>query len=237
MNLPWRLPWLSAGRQPPGSDSVCAMQAINWLVSGRDSLGDETDASACVQPIMAEITSLVNDWLPDDRRQELWPIILRLPGTARPDMEPDLSVRIAAFCADRAARVCEPDTAAAQAASLAADRAAAAAQHAAAAAQHAAEGAHASAIEQARYAVAGAVVAVSCVDDDEDGLLQLLSDAIAFCEQVTGHVPPQPDIARIERLGELVGTRQVETSPLLCVPGWLRECASTQYSPTRSPNR
>jgi len=41
-------------------------------------------------------------------------------------------------------------------------------------------------------------------------LLALLAGAQAECERLTGHVPALPDMARLQRLGELVGTREAE---------------------------
>ena len=80
---------------------MCAEQAVNWLVSGRLDLGDETDHPSCVQPVLNQLSIHVNDSLPDDRRHEMWPIILRQPGTAHPEMEPILSIRLACFLAQK----------------------------------------------------------------------------------------------------------------------------------------
>jgi hypothetical protein len=101
MNLPTHLPTLSNGKQEPGSNQVCAEQAVSWLVSGRLNLADETDHPSCVQPVLNHLAILVNDSLSDARRHEMWPIILRQPGTAHPETEPVLSVRLAAFLAER----------------------------------------------------------------------------------------------------------------------------------------
>ena len=95
--LPDRLPVLSKGKQGPGTGKVCAEQAVNWLDSGRLDLGDETDHPSCVQPVLNSLAIAVNDALPDSRRGEMWPLILRQPGTAHPEMEPKLSTDLAVF--------------------------------------------------------------------------------------------------------------------------------------------
>ncbi len=200
MNVPTRLPMLSEGKQEPGTNQVCAEQAVNWLVSGRLSLGDETDHPDCVQPVLNTLAINVNDLISDERREEMWPLILRQPGTAHPDMEPILSVRLACFLAtkvlhlvkDGDREVCRlaieaaltwcDDPSEKNRLSVAASADAAYADDYAtyAAATHAAEG----------------------MD-----LIQLLSDTQDECERLTGHVPQEPDYERIERLAQIVGVR------------------------------
>lgn len=106
MNLPTNLPILSGGKQAPGSGQVCAEQAINWLVSGRLDLGDETDHPDCVQPTINALAITVNDRMSDAGRHAMWPLILRQPGTARPELEPHLSVQLATFLAIEANEEC-----------------------------------------------------------------------------------------------------------------------------------
>ena len=101
IEIPTNLPKLKGGIGAPGSGEVCAEQAVNWLVSGRLDLGDETDHPSCVQPVLNQLAINVNDALPDERRHEMWPIILRQPGTAHPEMEPILSIRLACFLANK----------------------------------------------------------------------------------------------------------------------------------------
>jgi hypothetical protein len=221
--IPDRLPRLSAGKQPPGSNAVCAMQAINWIVSGRENLGDETDRPPCVQPILRKLVTVINDWwLPDDRRDGLWPLIVRLPGTARPDMEPYLSVRIAVFCAEQAydyatratTRASDPSNAACYIATCAAQSASQAATYVARAAELWND--HDNAVEQARLAIylvltsindaTNALRLVGEAAPSEKAFLELLDDAITLCEQETDHNPYPIDAARIEQLGKIVGT-------------------------------
>jgi hypothetical protein len=212
MNLPDSLPILSNGKQPPGSGKVCAEQAVNWLVSGRLDLGDETDAPSCVQPVLNRLAIYINDKLPDDRRGEMWPLILRQPGTAHPEMEPMLSVRLAAFLAEWALDLSLPNDNQAARNAVKAARAwcdnpnNAAANAAAANAANAANAAAANAANAAaHYAAANAAAHYAARDPDR--LLDLLARTQDECERLTGHVSAEPDMERIELLGCLVGVR------------------------------
>jgi hypothetical protein len=198
MNIPSNLPILSNGKQDPGTNKVCAEQAINWLVSGRSDLGDETDHPECVQPVLNALAIKVNDLLPDDRRGEMWPLILRQPGTSHPEMEPALSVRLACFLAEKVLdkvrpgdrKVCRDAITAAQ---VWCDNPNQEAAYAANATAYAAN--------------AAAAAAYAATADGPDALIQLLSDTQNECERLTEHVPVSCDIERLERLGELVGLR------------------------------
>jgi hypothetical protein len=222
MLLPERLPVLASGKQSPGSGRVCSEQAVNWLVSGRVDLGDETDRPECVQPVLNALAIAVNDRVSDAERQRMWPIILRQPGTARPEMEPVLSVRLAAFLAEQVLDLVRPgDRQACREAIKAArdwadcpcDRhandasAASAAYYAAnvAAAAAAAYNANDASAASAAYYAANVAAAAAAASAGRDPIA-LLAAAQDECERLTGHSPPAPDIARIERLAELVGS-------------------------------
>jgi hypothetical protein len=219
---------------------------VNWLVSGRLDLGDETDHPECVQPVLNALAIAVNDRVSDEERQRMWPLILRQPGTARPEMEPVLSVRLAAFLAEQvldpvrpedrrvcrdaitAAQVwcdnpCEETASAAHAsatcaaavyfssahayASYASYASYAAATYASAAAATATYATYAYAATAAAYATAYASSAHAYASYATAGPIALLSAAQDECERLTGHTPSEPDLARIERLGQLVGVR------------------------------
>lgn len=201
--LPDRLPILVRGKQAAGSGAVCAEQAVNWLVSGRLDLGDETDRPSCVQPVVNALAIVVNDRLPDHRRADLWPLIPRQPGTARPEMEPALSVRLAAWCATQVLDVAgaerrEAETAIAAAPAWCDDPSTSVAFAAAVCAAY------------ATYAATYAAYAATYADyaaANANALLTLLAGCQDECERLTGHVPAPADVQRILRLGEMVGTR------------------------------
>ena len=224
--IPDTLPILSSGRQAPGSGKVCAEQAVNWLVSGRLDLGDETDHPECVQPVLNALAIDINDSLPNSRRHEMWPLILRQPGTARPEMEPVLSIRLAAFCAEQVLGVSEERIAAVRAwcddlseenrrrcvraaakpTASACDAATAAACAVACAVAYPKD-AYYQVIAAAVHATHATVQGCASHAAAADRLLALLSAAQNECERLTGHVPSPPDVDRLRRLGELVGTR------------------------------
>ena len=189
--LPDRLPVLSKGKQGPGTGKVCAEQAVNWLDSGRLDLGDETDHPSCVQSVLNSLAIAVNDALPDSRRGEMWPLILRQPGTAHPEMEPKLSTDLAVFVcrwvvSNWPVSPIDPITKEALEA----------------AAECLAEPSEAKRAEAARAAGAARAAEAAWAD----GYLKLLADAQDECERLTGYVPASADPARLVRLCELVGT-------------------------------
>jgi hypothetical protein len=207
MNIPERLPKLIGGKGSPGLGEICAEQAVNWLVSGRLDLGDETDHPECVQPVLNALAINVNDTISDARRHEMWPILLRQPGTAHPDMEPILSIRLACFLAEKVLylvpeadwEVCRDAIVSAQVYCDNPTKESAYAANAAANAAYAANAANAAA-----YA-AYTANAANGINATDDALLSLLKEAQEECERLTGHVPQTCDVERIERLTELVG--------------------------------
>ena len=196
-SLPDRLPVLSRGAQAPGSGKVCAEQAVNWLNSGRLILDNETDHPDCVQPVLNSLAIACNDALPGNRRGEMWPLILRQPGTAHPEMEPKLSTDLAIFiCHWVVENWPVPDI----------DPVTREALEAASACL--AEPSEANSARAARAAgAAGAAEAAGAAwAARADGHLALLAAAQDECERLTGHVPAPADPSRLERLCELVGT-------------------------------
>lgn len=223
--LPDRLPILSRGKQEPGSGRVCAEQAAGWLVSGRLDLGDPTDEPSCVQPILNKLAIIVNDRLPDERRQELWPLILRQPGTARPDIEPSLSVHLAVWCARRAVDKVRGFPQHALTEALDDAMAGRSVRFGLGADPSRASSAVAYVCDGVRYLIAygpysatavvalhmSVVYAAAAVRDAhspcrrDDALLALLVGAQDEHARLTGHAAPPVDVARVERLGQLVG--------------------------------
>ncbi len=212
--VPDHLPILSRGRQPPGSGAVCSEQAITWLMSGRIDLGDETDHPSCVQPTLNILSIFVNDSLTNARRPEMWPLLLRQPGTARTEMEPLLSIQMAEWCTGDQFSAAHGTTANArrlyeetkrflvvaesqythQTVSNVAGAVSDAIRSAASAATHAALVGHSYAPDPA------------LLDGADDRLLSLLAGAQDECERLAGHVPAGIDPGRIARLAELVGS-------------------------------
>lgn len=216
----FQLPILSAGKGEPGTNKVCAEQAVNWLVSGRLDLGDETDHPECVQPVLNRLAIYVNDAVSDQDRQRMWPIILRQPGTAHPEMEPLLSVRLACYLAEQVLDLVRPEDQAACREAIDAARACcddpsdenreraydanADDGYAAKAAYAAALAAAASDVAFARHAADEAAYAADMADRD---LIDLLEGVQAECERLTGHTPTEMYPERIKRLAGMVGTR------------------------------
>lgn len=90
---------LRSGTHTSPSDGVSLMEAVSALAGEPWS-----NSPSCTSPVIAAYARSLNDWLPDDARQRLKAYILRLVGTA----EPDLELRRAFACADAAVRVFAP---------------------------------------------------------------------------------------------------------------------------------
>src|SRR5690606_21964817 len=82
------------------SEGACVMEYVS-LLAGEDF----SDSPECTHPLLASAARVVNDYLPDNERHLLVPLIGRLFGTADTrESELDrrvLSVRLAAWCARR----------------------------------------------------------------------------------------------------------------------------------------
>jgi hypothetical protein len=98
--IPDRLPVLEAGSHPEGSGKGCAMEIASWLAAEQHS-----DRPQCVHPGIAEMARVVNDSLPDEDRQKMWPLIIRCLGTASDDKV--LSVNLAIWCAQQVLSIFE----------------------------------------------------------------------------------------------------------------------------------
>ncbi len=216
----FQLPILSAGKGAPGTNKVCAEQAVSWLISGRLDLGDETDHPECVQPVLNRLAIYVNDAVSDQDRQRMWPIILRQPGTAHPEMEPLLSVRLACYLAEQVLDLVRPEDQAVCREAINAARACCddpsgenreRAYDANADDGYAVKAAYAAALaaaaSDAAYAAHAADYAAYAADVADRDLIDLLEGAQAECERLTGHTPTEMDPERIKRLAEMVGAR------------------------------
>ena len=68
---------LAKGSHDRREEGVCLLEAAAWLAGEEHS-----DHPACVSPVLAEFGRRLNDVLPDDKRQELVPLVPALLGTA-----------------------------------------------------------------------------------------------------------------------------------------------------------
>ena len=90
---------LRSGAHTSPSDGVSLMEAVSALAGEPWS-----NRPSCTSPVIAAYARSLNDWLPDDARQQLKVYIPRLVGTAAPDFE----LRRAFACADATVRVFAP---------------------------------------------------------------------------------------------------------------------------------
>ncbi len=92
------LPKLRSGTGKTPGDGGCIMQVADYLWSG-----GWTDNPECVHPVLRSMAIRVNDGLDDEGRQELWPLINRLMGTAIVDDKKsrEIGIRLAVFCAEK----------------------------------------------------------------------------------------------------------------------------------------
>ena len=197
LNIPNALPVLSAGHHPWGSGRACAMDAVSFIM-GRPEQGD---APECIHEVLRSAFIRTNDALPDERRHELWPLILRAMGST--DRAPTdeleakrLNVGLAVWCArqvlhlvrvkDR--QVCEDAIVAAE--RWVADPSEANANAAAAAAAAYANAAAAAAAYAAAAAAAAADAAADAADAaDADARARTLQ---ACADIVRQHYPVAP---------------------------------------------
>jgi hypothetical protein len=74
--LPDWLPTLEKGRHMPDRPQFCAMEAAAWLAGEKSS-----DHPRSVHAVIAQAARVANDFLPEDERQGLWPLVLASIGT------------------------------------------------------------------------------------------------------------------------------------------------------------
>ena len=67
---------LDKGGHKDRTNGLCIMEAVAWFAAE-----EHTDAPECVSRVLIGMGQRLNDLLPDDRRQQLKPLIPLLPGT------------------------------------------------------------------------------------------------------------------------------------------------------------
>ena len=73
-------------RQGPGSDwskGLCFMEAVAWM----DGNLEPTDKPACACPVLSNFAISINDYISDDRRNDLLRMVLPMIGTRAPHCE------------------------------------------------------------------------------------------------------------------------------------------------------
>src|SRR5688572_15622015 len=68
--------FLAQGGHTADSGQKCAMEFVAWVAGQPHS-----DHPSCTCPVIGAFTRRVNDYLPDDLRQRLVPVLLDLVGT------------------------------------------------------------------------------------------------------------------------------------------------------------
>jgi len=90
---------LLTGGHDSVDDGVCLLEAVAWFAGEPHS-----DHPACTSPVLGAFGRRLNDLLPDDRRQELVPLVPQLVGTAGDGLDETRR----AMCVDHALRVAAP---------------------------------------------------------------------------------------------------------------------------------
>lgn len=91
------LPLLSRGRHRRPRNGACLMEFASYLAGERWS-----DHPACTHPLLSELARQVNDFISDDARQQLGPLVPDLVGLTGTDPRIDLRITL------RAARTALP---------------------------------------------------------------------------------------------------------------------------------
>jgi hypothetical protein len=76
-SIPEFLPTLAAGAHSEGEGQACVMEYVSILAGEKFS-----DSPSCTDPVLAAAARSVNDWMTDEGRHMLVPLIGRLFGTA-----------------------------------------------------------------------------------------------------------------------------------------------------------
>lgn len=92
--IPDYLPALASGQHDAGSGQACVMEYVSVLA------GEEwSDHPKCTDPVLAAAARSVNDWMTDEGRHLIVPLIGRLFGTAERGSD-EVGVKIAQFVND-----------------------------------------------------------------------------------------------------------------------------------------
>lgn len=93
-NVPESLPTLSAGKHEQGAGQACVMEYVSILA------GEEfSDHPSCTDQVLAAAARSVNDWMTDEGRAMLVPLIGRLFGTATRGSD-EVAIQLAEFIND-----------------------------------------------------------------------------------------------------------------------------------------
>lgn len=93
-SVPDSLPTLAAGKHEKGAGQACVMEYVS-ILAGEDF----TDHPSCTDPVLAAAARSVNDWMSNEGRQALVPLIGRLFGTATRGSN-EIGVKLAEFISD-----------------------------------------------------------------------------------------------------------------------------------------
>ena len=210
------LPSLAHGGHEAGSGQLCAMEMVAFMERLPHS-----DRPDCTCPVLAEYVRCINDRMPDDRRNDLLPVLPLLTGTVNNELEQKRAEHFAMSMVTKLvplalrgritdelvdAMISAPDLESARAAAAAADADAAARAAAAAAdadARAAARAAAAAADAAARAAAAAAARAAARAADAAEPhdfwahAISILVEAIHLDPQIK---PAQWDYTRVSEL-------------------------------------
>lgn len=92
--VPDALPTLAAGKHESGSGEACVMEYVSILAGEQFS-----DHPSCTDPVLAAAARSVNDWMTDEGRQMIVPLIGRLFGTATRGSD-EVGIKIAEFISE-----------------------------------------------------------------------------------------------------------------------------------------
>jgi hypothetical protein len=86
--------YLEKGRHAFPQEGMCLMEAVAFIAGE-----DFTDRPECVSPVLAEFGRILNDFLSDDARQQLIPLIPKLVGTVNHEQDQQDGLRCAHWLA------------------------------------------------------------------------------------------------------------------------------------------